>query len=263
MIEKKDTWYADWFNEIYLKIYAHRDVSMAESEIAFAIDKLCLEPEDTVLDLCSGAGRHLAQLQRRGFRNAVGMDLSPTLLQVAKEALDNPRVLVRGDMRHLPFSTRFDAVLCLFTSFGYFLDEEENVRVLREIRRVLRPNGYVLLDLLSHTVAERLVPKSERTVDGAHVVETRRYDAAAKRIEKEISISGPEGNHEFVESVRVYSFKEIGRLFADAGLALAAVHGSFQGAEYHASSERMIVAGVRLEVPPSMAKDPLTPPGTA
>ena len=209
MSEKRENWYANWFNEIYLKIYAHRDVSMAEAEVAFAIKELHLRPGDRILDLCSGPGRHLIQLQRQGFHNAVGMDLSPTLLRVAKENLIDADVLVRGDMRHLPFSSHFDAVLCLFTSFGYFSREEENLQVLREIRRVLRPNGCVLLDLLSHTVAERLVPKSERTVDGEQVLETRRYDVKTRRIEKEISISGPEGDHRYLESVRVYNFKEI------------------------------------------------------
>jgi ubiquinone/menaquinone biosynthesis C-methylase UbiE len=234
---------------------------MAESEVAFAIQELHLKPKDRILDLCSGPGRHLIQLQRRGFNNAVGIDLSPTLLRAAKENLEDPRVLVRGDMRQLPFSTRFDAVLCLFTSFGYFSRDDENLQALREIHRVLRPNGCVLLDLLSHTVAERLVPKSERTVDGAHVIETRRYDAKTRRIEKEISISGPEGDHRYRESVRVYNFKEISHLFADSGLSLAAVYGDFQGGHYHASSERMIVVGVRLEVPANLTRNPFSPSG--
>jgi len=254
MIEKKRNWYAQWFNETYLKVYAHRDEELAESEVRFVIRVLGLDPRDRVLDLCSGAGRHILHLQKAGFRNVVGLDLSPSLLAAAGEQLDSPASLIRGDMRRLPFGLTFDAVLSLFTSFGYFPDDEENLEVLKEVRRVLKPGGKVFLDLLSPAAIHRLVPESERLVDGMRVRERRSYDTQRKRVEKEIEIDTPEGRQGFFESVRIYSFGELSRMLAFAGLSLESMFGDFHANPYTPTCERMIVVGTRLTAPPNLAR---------
>jgi SAM-dependent methyltransferase len=256
MTGDRPRWYEEWFNEAYLRVYAHRDAKLAEAETDFLIATLSPSKTSPILDLCCGAGRHLIRLQNLGFQNAVGIDLSPHLLEAAKNSLAgsgqapgerDPLIhslpLVRGDMRSLPFGACFQVVLSLFTSFGYFYEEEENQQVLREIRRVLLPGGQFLLDLVPLAAVDRLVAKSERESGDFHIVEKRRFDPIRRRVEKEIEISGPDGQHSFLESVRVYSFGETNRILAEAGLCLTDVRGNFRGGAFQPDSERMILIG--------------------
>lgn len=246
MTNERPRWYAEWFNEVYLRVYSHRDDNLAEAEVDFLTSVLRPRKTDRILDLCCGAGRHLRKFQNLGFTNTVGIDLSPHLLEVA-QASPARLTLVRGDMRALPFGSCFHMVLSLFTSFGYFFDEEENQRVLTEIRRVLLPEGQFLLDLVPLAAVDRLVARSEKDSGDLHIVEKRRFDHVRRRIEKEIEISGPDGQHTFLESVRVYSFGETNRMLASAGLCLVDVRGNFQGGAFLPGSERMILIGKAAE----------------
>jgi len=242
-------WYAEWFDETYLKVYAHRNVALAKPEVEFIVDQFRLEPGHRILDLGCGTGRHLWHLERLGFDRAVGIDLSEVLLRVASHELMDSTRLVRGDMRRLPFGTHFDAVLSLFTSFGYFEADSENLEVLREIQRLLVRNGKFILDLVSYGVADRLVAESNRSVEGLEVSESRRYDRKTRRIEKEITIRGDEGSKRFHESIRVYSYAEMKQMLAEAGLCLTGVFGDFRGTPFDPRCERMIAVGIRLEAP--------------
>ena len=121
-------WFEEWFGEDYLHIYQHRDETEAERAIELIATNLAGRQIDTVLDLACGAGRHTRVLRERWW--TVGLDLSLALLRLARrESLEAP--YVRADMRELPFADEsFDLVVNLFTSFGYFEDDSEHVRVL-------------------------------------------------------------------------------------------------------------------------------------
>ncbi|GMV66051.1 MAG: class I SAM-dependent methyltransferase [Candidatus Omnitrophica bacterium] len=248
MTDNRDNWFEEWFNHIYLKVYAHRDDKLAETEVDFLIEVLEPDKQDRILDLCCGAGRHLKRLDALGYRHAVGMDLSEDLLRKAQTLLPGRVGLIRGDMRSLPFNSPFKVVVSLFTSFGYFSDEEENMKVLREIRRVLARGGKFLLDLVPLASVDRLVARSEKEVEGLLIVEKRRFDAARRRIEKEIEIEMADGKRTFFESVRVYSFGETRKMLAEAGLCLTEVCGDFGGGVFQPDSERMILIGKTTEV---------------
>jgi SAM-dependent methyltransferase len=250
MTDSRAAWYQEWFNEIYLEVYAHRNEQLAEEEAEFLIEILSPSKQDRILDLCCGAGRHLRQLQARGYCQVIGIDLSATLLQRAVEngrmgAWHAPLPLVRGDMRALPFRGSFQIVASFFTSFGYFQEENENLKVLKEIQQALTYNGRFLIDLVPLSVVERLIPRSERMVGDLSVIETRSFNSHTHRIEKQIQIHGPEGEQTFYESVRVYSFGETKQMLAAADLCLTEVYGDFKGGAFHNESERMILIGCR------------------
>lgn len=238
-------WFEKWFNEVYLKVYAHRDEESAAMEAAFALKLLKLRKDDSVLDLCCGAGRHLKAFHRMKFTNIQGVDLSPTLLKSARGSLPPEVALVRSDMRSLPFACGFRAVVSYFTSFGYFAEETEDQKVLLEIHRVLQPGGVFLLDLVPRSVVSRIIPRTEREVDGLRVVEERVYSPETHRIEKTILVSDGNGQETFQESVRVYSYREISRMLAESGLCLTEAYGDFSGEPYRQDSPRMILLGVK------------------
>lgn len=249
MTKGENRWFAEWFNDDYLKVYSHRNDEMAAEEVDFIIQSLHLDPDLPILDLCCGGGRHLRQLLSRGYHRTFGVDLSPSLLKEAARESGTVGNLVRADMRWLPFEASFQAVLSFFTSFGYFATEEENLQVLRGIRRVLLPNGTLVLDLPSTAITKSLVPRTEKKIGNLCVTEERQYIAKTRRMEKQITIEGPEGSQEFIESVRVYSFREIREILAEARLSMVGVWGDFKGNSFNHDSSRMIIFGVRDDSP--------------
>src|SRR3982751_3002771 len=111
-------WYEEWFGEDYLRLYPHRNDAEAERAVALISSTVSLQPGWRVLDVGCGAGRHTRAFVVYSAR-CVGLDLSATLLRLARETTSAP--LVRADMRALPIRPRsMDLTVNLFTSFGYF-----------------------------------------------------------------------------------------------------------------------------------------------
>ena len=141
----------DWdsvFDETYLQTYAHTDDPERASREALGAATLAeVEPGAEILDCPTGFGRHALLLAAEGYR-VTALDRSPTLLAEAESRRGDsewPRY-VRGDYRDLPFEdASFDAVLNLFSSLGY-LERDDDVDVLREFRRVLRPGGALIVE---------------------------------------------------------------------------------------------------------------------
>src|SRR5262249_61806335 len=115
-------------------------------EVVFLLRSLRLPRGARILDVACGLGRHAAELSRRGF-HVVGLDLSRPMLDEARRRFrEGPRLrFVHGDMRRLGYAAEFDAVICFFTSFGYFAPGQ-NETVLRRMARALRPGGRLLVD---------------------------------------------------------------------------------------------------------------------
>lgn len=239
-------WYVDAFGPLYPLIYAHRTAAAAVPEVLFAAQAVSLQADDFVLDLCCGAGRHLATLQERAHQ-LVGVDFSPGLLALAKAQVNRNVSLVRADMRFLPFTPCFDAVFSFFTSFGYFMEEADNVRTACELARVLKQGGRFFLDYLNPLhIKETLQPETVRTVDDFTVVERRWVDQDTERVNKRVEVLRDE---EVVartfESVRLYSLEEMKTILARGGLRIASCWGDYSGIPYAKDSPRMILSGLR------------------
>lgn len=241
-------WYKEWFGQEYLELYAHRNEAEAEAHVDF-VERLLLPTSGgverrpkAVLDLACGAGRHTAALRRRGLRT-LGVDLSLTLL-----TQDPSLPRVAADMCCLPFADRsFDWVLNFFTSFGYFETERENLRVLEEVARVLRPEGRFLIDLFNAQQVIRNLRRRETTEMAGRKVEIERwFDADKKRINKRIRVLTPSGqSRSYLESVRAYDRQEVVDGLLRVGLRVDALHGGFEGEPYTSDSSRLIITATR------------------
>src|SRR5262249_12669661 len=143
-------WYHEFFGEDYLRIYAHTLApERTAQEVEGIVRLLALPPGSSILDLCCGHGRHSIPLAQRGYQ-VTGQDLSEFFLQRAQVDAQVEGVSVRwvrGDMREIPFANEFDAVINIFTAFGYFESEAEDQKVLRQVHRALKPGGRFLLEL--------------------------------------------------------------------------------------------------------------------
>lgn len=149
---KKD-WWKKIFNAFYLKTDGDvvDDQKITEFEVNYFTNVMNLQPEHQILDLCCGQGRHSIDLAKKGFKYIYGLDRSRYLIQKAKSDAKKVGVSCRfreGDARKLPYqSDTFDFVMNLGNSFGYFESINDDFLVLKEIFRVLKPWGNVLIDI--------------------------------------------------------------------------------------------------------------------
>lgn len=238
-------WYRDWFGEEYLALYPHRDQEEAEAGVELML-RTWGRPDGLILDLACGAGRHIADLSRRGIR-AVGLDLSAPLLRQAR-SVEPESMLVRADMRWLPFRDgSFGHVVNFFTSFGYFASPEDDAQTLEEIRRVLRQGGVFLLDFLNAPrVREALVDRDERFLGARRVLQRRRLEEGGRVVVKDIEIyeagsSSPLARYK--ERVRLYSADELEALLLRAGLRTEQRYGDYEGSRLDPASPRCILMG--------------------
>lgn len=234
-------WFRRWFGETYLEVYPHRDREEASEAVELFRRASGVSPGGRVLDLACGAGRHLAPLERAGYR-PVGLDLSRPLLRRAARAFDGP--LVRGDMRALPLAGgRFDAVVQFFTSFGYFETRQEDRTVVEEVRRVLREQGAFLMDFMNaERVREQLVPRDEERRAGRTIRQRRWLEG--DRVVKRIEVEDESGETEvFHERVRLYEPHELERMLEAAGLEVRERYGGYSGRPFDAGAFRLLLVG--------------------
>ncbi|WP_440951835.1 methyltransferase domain-containing protein [Methanococcoides sp. FTZ1] len=165
-------WWKKIFNSLYLKTDSDlvEDISITRQEVETFSKVLDLKPDSHILDLCCGQGRHSLELSRRGFRNVNGFDRSHYLIQKARNSAKKEGLAIKfreGDARKTPYGPdAFDSVMVLGNSFGYFETLEEDLRVLQEIRRVLKPHGKVFLDVADGSyLKENFQPRSWEWID--------------------------------------------------------------------------------------------------
>jgi len=245
-------WFRESFGEDYKIVYRHRSRADAAREIGAMTHWMGLRPGSAVVDVGCGMGRHAMALGKLGY-NVTGLDLSEVLLREAKRA-DAEGIVewVRGDMRSLPFpEASFDAAVNWFTSFGYFSDERDNGKVLREIGRVLKPGGRFLIDFLNPgDVKRHLVPESERTDGPSGCLIRERREIEGDFVVKRIEVIPPvrEGDagavRRYEERVRLIGLPKFEEMLDEANLVLERVYGDYEGGPYgETSSRRLIMLG--------------------
>ena len=245
-------WYRSFFGSDYLHIYGGElTAERSEEEAGFVMRALGLRPGDRVLDLCCGPGRHSVPLAAAGL-SVTGLDMSDEYLGLAEEAARKAGVsvrLVRGDMRELAFRGEFDAVVSMFTAFGYFESEDEDQRVLDGAAAALRPGGKLLLDLLSRdwVVANHVRSETRQAADGAAVREMREFDPVAGRSHVEFEMTDPDGQvRRAGHHIRLYVATEISRMLQQAGLVVERTYGGYDGSGLSVDARRMVLVARKL-----------------
>lgn len=223
----RSDWWSNIFNSLYLKTDADvvEDPRITQSEIDIVVKSLGLTPEDKVLDLCCGQGRHSLELARRGLKLVEGLDRSHFLVQKAKERAKADGLGVKfkaGDARKLPYATdSFNAVIIMGNSFGYFDTTQDDLRVLREVMRVLRPWGKILIDITDgNFMRENFQKRSWEWInDKLFVCRERSLSSDSDRlVSREVITHVEKGiiaDQFYAE--RLYSKESLTKLLTDAG----------------------------------------------
>ncbi len=235
-------WYKVAFGDIYPLVYPHRD----DAEAARVAGRLAplLGGRSPVIDVACGNGRYMAAFARAGLE-VFGVDLSEYLLAdaVATRALRGRVIL--GDMRALPFRDGCaGAVVNMFTSFGYFETDLDNVRVMHEAARVTAGGGVFLMDFLNAAALDLRVGEapSVRRERGAVIEERREVVDDARVLVKHVRV-GVEGRDaiEYHERLRLYRYDDLLAMAEAAGLRARAVYGDYDLSEYRAASSPRVI----------------------
>jgi SAM-dependent methyltransferase len=240
-------WYKKSFGHTYLELYAHRDKQEAFRDIERLIQWLSISRDELLLDLCCGTGRHLIALHEIGFRHIIGLDLSEDLLKFAALELSKAGArnvkLIHEDMRDIPYRNYFGVVLSLFTSFGYFLHDRENRKVIERVSKALKSGGIFVLDYINRDYGiEHLVSEDMKTVNDKNIINIRRLSKDQRRIEKTTVVLTNDGHKKtFYESVRLYSVLELQNIICECGFKKIKKYGSLGGEKFTPDSKRLVL----------------------
>ena len=232
-------WFEEWFGEEYLKLYPHRDDTDADRVVGLISRTVPFQPGWRVLDVACGAGRHARAFEAAGAR-CFGLDLSQTLLRVARQVTQAP--LVRADMRQLPIRPgSMDLTVNLFTSFGYFDRDAEHTAALEEMVGTVRRGGWFVIDFLTAAAVRRqLVPEETLQLAGSAIQISRSVSPDGRYVCK--SIRAREGKH-FLERVRLFEPDQISAMLESAGVRVRHRFGDYDGSPLGAESARTILMG--------------------
>ncbi len=250
-------WWQTLFDEVYLITDARSvcNEELTRREVDFLEAHLQIGKSDSILDLCGGHGRHSLELARRGYGSATVLDYSGYLVQLGKtKAAEQglPVCFVQADARRTGLAgERFDFVLVMANSFGYFPDDSDNLQILCEAYRLCRPGGTLLLDLLdSGYVVEKFRASSvHQATEDITVNRERELTENLIRV-RETVVSGAKGLlREGTYCERLFRKDEIEGLLKQAGFGQICFKTDFSSHEnpgdYGFMTQRVIVTAVR------------------
>lgn len=240
MMTKNNDWFSTWFDShFYHILYKNRDYKEAEFFITNLISHLKIQDTDKVLDLACGKGRHSIYLNKQGLE-VIGVDLSPESIAYANKYSNERLHFYEHDMREVLDQGNFDFVLNLFTSFGYFEDDNENQKTIDAVNAILKPNGVFVLDFMnSHKVIQNLVKEEQKTID--NVTFNLKRSVQNGFIVKDIAFTNEEKEYHFQERVKGISEENFQKYFQKAGLTIKSVFGNYGLSPFNKeTSDRLI-----------------------
>ena len=239
-ISNPKNWFASWFDTPYYHIlYKDRDYNEAQLFMDNITHYLNLPEDAKILDLACGKGRHSIYLNQLGF-DVIGADLSENSISEAKKSENATLHFKVHDMR-MPFEEKYDAIFNLFTSFGYFENEADNLTTLKAIKESLNEYGFAVIDFMNvFQVIEKLIPNETKTVDNIdfHI---KRFHLDGY-IYKEITFEDKGEKFQFTEKVKALTLKDFENLMEEAGIYLLDIFGDYKLKKFHKTeSERLIM----------------------
>jgi 2-polyprenyl-3-methyl-5-hydroxy-6-metoxy-1,4-benzoquinol methylase len=233
-------WYKEWFNSPYYHLlYRHRDNEEAKIFLNNLQKALHFLPTYHILDLACGRGRHSIYLNSLGFE-VTGLDLSEANIRYASQYQNHRLHFAIHDMKEVYKPQAFDVVLNLFTSFGYFRNDEENQQVISSVYTMLKPGGIFVLDYLNVSLIQLDEQIKESKVDDV-IFRIRKF-AENDRIIKEIEVIDGKNQYFYYEKVKYYTAETLCNMIEKEGMKILHIYGNYHLSTFNPSvSERVII----------------------
>ena len=246
-------WYEKFYSGAFDPIVGFKDEATTLKEAMFALDVLDLPREAYLLDLACGFGRHSAIFSSSGL-NVVGLDASTYYIATAKanaQKSGDSTEYIKGDMREILYTNHFDAVVNMFTSFGFFNEDEQNLQVLQSVANALKPNGKFLLDYANpFFFVNEYVANGDRNWkyldDGSLAITKHEFNVITQREKMTAKIIDANGTEtESCYDIRLYNPVEIEKMLVSAGLTIQQWFGDYDGADVDSLSPRLIILATK------------------
>ena len=217
----------------------------AVTEVEGVIRMAQLQKGDRIVDIPCGIGRHALQLARRDFQ-VTGIDITSEFLQQARRRAGNIGLNVewlRADMREFCRPNAFDAAINLYTSFGYFEDPADDLRVLENIFCSLKSGGRLLMDLMSRDIFIRTMPMQTCTEqsDGSQILSEHSFTKNGKWLENKWMHIDGENQSQAQVGLRLYLKEELEDLVHKAGFVSVQAFGDFDGSQYDETARHLLL----------------------
>jgi SAM-dependent methyltransferase len=233
----------DFWRDLYPYMFSAERFAAAKEQVS-RIMALTQCGAGSLLDLCCGPGRHAVEFAQCGFR-VTGVDRSPFLLDRAREHASKAGVSIEwimDDMRSFVRPATFDLACNLFTSFGYFKDEQDDLRVLRNLHQSLKDTGVLVIEALGK---ERLARTWQNTIsaelaDGSLVVQRPQVRDNWCRISSEWTLIKDGRARSFTFEHSIYSGRELKDRLLNCGFQQVQLFGDLEGSAYDLEAKRLI-----------------------
>jgi len=244
--EEKQSWYEqDGFWKLIAPLLFNSErMLLAAQEVEQIVSLLKLQPGMSICDLCCGPGRHSLELGRLGFC-VTGVDRTGLYIEEAKKKADERELNIRfvqDDMRSFREPNAFDAVINIFTSFGYFEEATDDKLVLQNIYKSLKEDGRFLIDIIGKEVLARIFQEKRWYEEGGVIVlEEAKLNEDWSSIENRWIIISDDRREEFRFTLRLYSAAQLSELLKSCGFGEVEIYGDLSGSPYDQTAKRLIV----------------------
>ncbi len=219
-------WFESWFNSPYYHVlYKERDTKEAEAFLDTLIRFLKPPAGASILDVACGKGRHAMYLNKLGF-DVTGFDLSPESIAFDKRYENDYLAFYLHDMRETSWVNCFDYVFNLFTSFGYFEKEHDNVKTIKANSAALKEGGTLVLDFMNADKVMRHLPYAETKLVNGISFDVRKY-IKDDYIVKEITFTDQGKSFHFFEQLTIFRLNDFEKYFKDSHLTIQHIFGDY------------------------------------
>lgn len=228
-------WYKDWFDSPFYDILYKKRDDYEANKLLKVISPFLPKSPSSIADIACGRGRHSINLANQGYQ-VWGYDLSKRAISIAKQKARDEHLHIHFEIHDMliPLSARFDSVVNLFTSFGYFADKSQNAKVFFNMADAVKPGGNLIIDFLNPTfVRKNLVAEKEYSTVGEYEICLCRT-IEDNRVEKKIEISSETKGeiHSFVEKVSLLELDWFQAMANHNNLVFKEVLGDYTGKEF-------------------------------
>jgi len=243
-------WYErdDFWEIMAPKLFGRGQWTKAPAEVDNVVRLLGISRGAHVLDLGCGPGRHSTELARRGFQ-VTGVDRTVTYLEQARQRAEQDGLnieLVNADMRQFRRPGTYDAVVNLYTTFGFFEDPEDDRRVLDNIHASLKTGGKLLMEMMGKEILARTFRERDwLEVDGVVFLEERKLSPNWDHIDSRWIMVDGNGRREFTFSLRLYSAAELCSVLTRSGLHSIDIFGGLSGTPYDHTANRLVAVAAK------------------